>query len=78
MHNGLMHRHKQWFIKAWRAMCLKSPHRTGTNMPQPFIPPKTLTRVPDFSPGPRLIFTVHHTTFLKIENTTEANEEAAQ
>jgi len=47
-------------------------------MPQPLIPPKTLTRVPDFSPGPRLIFTVHHTTFLKIENTTEANEEAAQ
>jgi hypothetical protein len=47
-------------------------------MPQQLIPPKILTRVPDFSPGPSLIFTVHHTTFLEIENTIEANEEAAQ
>jgi hypothetical protein len=46
-------------------------------MPQPPIPPKTLTRVPDFSPEVRLILTVHHTTLLKIENTTEANEETA-
>jgi hypothetical protein len=52
-------------------------HRTETNMPQPPIPPKTLTRVPDFSPEVRLILTVHHTTLLKIENTTEANEETA-
>jgi len=29
-------------------------------MPQQPIPSTTLTRVSDFSPGPRFVFTVHH------------------
>src|ERR1700746_924137 len=61
MSSGLVDRNKQWIMKGWHAMCLRSPFiKQETNMPQQPIPPKTLTWLSDFSPGPRLIFTLYH------------------
>src|ERR1700745_2535472 len=52
MSSGLIDRHKQWIMKGWHAMCLRSHFiKQETNMPQQPIPPKTLTWLSDFSPG---------------------------